>query len=112
MLPVIWILGIGVAAILALAPFWSDIAMFVQNAIRKVMEKLNRNVEYSQISLQREGENAFEISRQYSREADHWHETTIRRQVPLSQIPQEYIDRMKNQVEIDVSEDLKLQLTQ
>lgn len=96
-----------------LSVFWKDIATFLQKAINKVQEALHRSVEGSTIALQRTrgSEMITEISRHYSRVEQHWHETTIRREVPPSQIPKDILELVKGE-ELDISERLQLELEQ
>jgi len=96
-----------------IAAFWDDI----KNWLNKLVEKVKKAVKAAVIGVKVFGkaikEGFQEIAKSYQKDnKDKWHETTVTRTVPESEVPPEILEKAKrmNNQEVDISQELEREL--
>ena len=100
------IAGVGIVA-----AFWNDLVNFLKKAINKVHQIVEGIVYGCKVFVKKLREGVKEISRHYSKVDQHWEETTITRTVSESEVPPEILARANANVELDITDELEMELT-
>lgn len=103
------------AAIIAgagiVAAFWNDLRDFLKRAVRKVQQIVAGVVYGFKVFVMKLREGVKEISRHYSKVGQHWEETTITQTISESEVPPEILARANANVELDITKEMEMQLT-
>ena len=100
------IAGIGI-----IGAFWSNLQDFVRRATRKVEEIVAGIVYGFKVFVKKMREGIREISRHYSKVDQHWEETTVTRTISESEVPPEILARANSNMELDITDEMEMQLT-
>lgn len=95
-----------------IAAFWDDIRKWLNTLVKKVMRAVKAAVIGVKIFAKKIAEGFQEIAKSYQLDEEgKWHETTVTKTVPESEVPPEILAKAKrmNQ-EIDISQDLEREL--
>lgn len=113
MLPIALILGTvlaGGAVVGIVAAFWDNIKKFLRKAVEKVRSVIRGVLYGCKVFLKKTGEAVKEISRHYSKVDGQWEETTVIKTVSESEVPKEFLERAREQEELDITDECEMQL--
>lgn len=102
----------GAAAVGILSIFWRDLTDWLSNSVKKVINTVRGIVYGTKVLIKKVREGIREIAKTYHKdENQQWHETTVTKEVPESEVPPEI--RAKAKVlnkEIDITNELEREL--
>lgn len=94
-----------------LAAFWNDVVDWLKRAVEKVKTITGMIVYGTKVFIQKAYKAIQQISRHYSKDSyGRWHETTVTREVPEHEVPEEIRNMAKKSQETDITHELELQL--
>ena len=93
--------------------YWNNIISWLKKAINKVKEIVEGVVYGTKVFIKKMKEAIKEISKHYSRdELGRWTETTVTREIPESEVPEEIRKKaMYMNEEVDITDELEMQLS-
>jgi len=100
------IAGVGIVA-----TFWNELVSFLKKAVQKVREMVAGVLYGFKVFVKKLREGVKEISRHYSKVDQHWEETTVTKTIPESEVPPEILERAQANVELDITDELEMELT-
>ena len=102
---------IGVGSLIA--AFWTQIRSWLVKILEKLRTVVKGAIEGVRIIFSRIGSAIKEISKNYAKVGTEWQETVVERTVELSEIPEEYRQRLQiEDKQYEFTEELQNQLTQ
>lgn len=104
------IMGFVKKIIGAFAAFWQSIIGWLQKAIVKIGQALNKVVQGASVFAQRVGEKFKEISKYYSKNGTVWEEFVLTKEVSEDEVP-DFIRAMETTDMVDISEELEMKLS-
>lgn len=102
---------LAAATIGIIKAFWHDLQNFLIKATKKVQELVAGIVYGFKVFVKKVQEGVKEISRHYSKVDQHWEETTSTKIISESDVPPEILARAKANMELDITEEMEMQLT-
>ena len=100
-----------VAGVGLIAAFWQEIQKWLQRVIEKVRVVVKGVIEGSKIFFAKMRGVGKEISKNYAKVGLKWQETIVERTVDINEIPEEYLNKMRNDnVEYEFTNELQNQL--
>lgn len=93
--------------------YWNNIISWLKKAINKVKEIVDGVVYGTKVFIKKMKEAIKEISKHYSKdEVGRWTETTITREIPENEVPEEIRRKaMSMSGEVDITDELEMQLS-
>ncbi len=104
--------AVGVATIGILSAFWDDIKNWLHSVVEKVKKAVKGFVAGVKIFAKKIREALQEIAKTYHQdERGAWHETTVTKTIPESEVPPEILAKAKvMNKEVDITEELEKEL--
>lgn len=93
--------------------FWNTIVSWLKRVYDKIKTMIQGVLKGSTIFFKKMGEAAKEISKNYAKVGTKWQETIVQKSISASEIPEEYLAKMKrNDTEYEFTDELEMQLQQ
>lgn len=92
------------------ALFWDNIIQWIKNIAVKIKEKLNKVIYGSKILATKIGGILKKISKNYVRTGTEWEEYVLTKVIEEEEVP-DYIRALEEGNEVDITEELKLNLS-
>lgn len=114
MLPLIpaILLGVSAVALASLTPFWEDIVTFAKKVLAKLQPLFQEEIEGFLVYLRKEAQGLVKkVQKNYMKnEAGKYMERIVTENVFLDDVEEKFKAQLRNQDEIDISEELQLEL--
>lgn len=101
------IVGVGLIVI-----FWNEIINFLKRAYEKLKTRVIGVIKGTSVALRKTVDGFERIVRMYSQdnETKKWQETIVRKHLTEDEIPQEFRDRIVDEDEFDITDELEMQI--
>ena len=100
------ILNFAKKIVSAFASFWEKLIGWLQNAIRKISEKIKKVVYGATVFAKRIGDKVKEISKHYAKAGTVWEEYVVTKEVSEDEVP-DFIKANYRTDELDISNELE-----